>query len=137
MDTLEMAYSRKKAEQIITGLERPLNRHLVKLIGFEAAEATRAVWKKEVKRWLREIAAIRLKPNIARLKEADLHDWLYDEPFGGVELLNTRFLMEDAGEEFTARASAEVVAVRLRALHEALGPRLANGDAAGDLIDAL
>lgn len=132
-----MAYSRKKAEQIVTGLERPLNRHLVKLLGFEASPETRAVWKKEVKRWLREIAAIRLKPEIAKLKPGDLSVWLYEEPFGGVELLNTRFLMEDAAEDFSAHATPEDVAQRLKLLHEALCARLAAGDPAGDLIDGL
>ena len=28
LHVLEMAYPRKKIEQIVTGLERPLNRHL-------------------------------------------------------------------------------------------------------------
>lgn len=57
LHVLEMAYPRKKIEQIVTGLERPLNRHLLKLIGLAAPEATRAVWRKEVKRWLLEIAS--------------------------------------------------------------------------------
>ena len=43
MDTLEMAYSWKKAEQIVSGLERPLNRHLIKLMGLQASDETRAV----------------------------------------------------------------------------------------------
>lgn len=138
METLEIAYSRKKAESIVTGLERPLNRHLVKLLGLHAPEATRVAWKKEVKRWLRDIAAIRLKPDIAKLKEKDVFEWLYEEPFGGVELLNTRYLMEDVAEEgFTPKTSAEALAPALLALHRTMAPRLAAGEPCAELIEAL
>lgn len=137
MDTLAMAYSRKKAEQIVTGLERPLNRHLVKLIAFDAPPQTRAVWKRELGRWLREIAAIRVKPHMTHLKPKDLSDWLYEEPFGGVEEINTRFLIEDESEGFRVVRDAAATAQRLRELHQALGARLAAGDPAADLVEAL
>jgi hypothetical protein len=138
MSVLEMAFTRKKAEQIVTGLERPLNRHLVKLLALQAPEETRAAWKREVKRWLREIAALRLKPAVTRLKASDLNAWLYDEPFGGVEELNTRFLIQDSLEEgFVAHAGASETAARLKALHETLSVRLAAGDPAVELVDGI
>lgn len=138
MSVLEMAFTRKKAEQIVTGLERPLNRHLVKLLALQASEETRTAWKREVKRWLREIAALRLKPAVTRLKASDLYTWLYDEPFGGVEELNTRFLIQDSVEEgFEAHAEAAQTAARLKALHEALSVRLAAGDPAVELVEGM
>lgn len=63
-----MAFTRKKASQIVTGLERPLNRDVLKLAALEATAETGAVWTRDVKRWLREIAALRPKPAVGRLK---------------------------------------------------------------------
>lgn len=133
-----MAYSRKKAEQIVTALEDPLNVHLLKLLGLDAPAATRAVWRREIKSWLRRIAAIALKPDNKRLSSADLYAWLYDEPFGGAEARNVEAVLALEGEGFSrAAASSTELAARLQALHLALAARLAVGDGAADLIDAL
>lgn len=134
---LEMAYPRRKIEQIVTGLERPLNRHLLKLVGLAAPEPTRAVWRKEVKRWLLEIASLRLKPSNRMLAAETLFEWLFEEPFGGAEARNAGALLALEADAFPQTLGGAEAAVRLRALHEALTLRLAVGDPGFDLIDPL
>jgi len=63
-----MAFTRQKASQIVTGLERPLNRHALKRAALEATAETRAVWTRDVERSLRKIAALLLKQAVGRLK---------------------------------------------------------------------
>lgn len=137
---LDLAYPRHKAEAIVTGLERPLNRHLLKLMGFDVPERTRKVWRYEIETWLTEIAAIRLRKGNRRLPARDLYDWLYDEPFGGVEVENTEALlrlMARRDKLARNRRSAAEIAADLRALHERLAERLAAGETGMDLIEAL
>ncbi len=57
----EMSYSRKKAESVITGLEKPINDHLLKLLVVETGEYEH--WIVELLEWLDEVAEIRLKPD--------------------------------------------------------------------------
>lgn len=137
---LDLAYPRHKAEAIVTGLERPLNRHLLKLMGFDAPERTRKVWRYEVETWLTEIAAIRLKDDNRRLPARDLFDWLFDEPFGGVEVENVEALLRLTARRdklVRNRRSADEIAEALRDLHARLAERLAAGDTGMDLIEAL
>jgi hypothetical protein len=47
-ETMEMAYPRKYVENIIIGLEDPLNEHLVKLVGFDFPGEQRDHFRREV-----------------------------------------------------------------------------------------
>src|SRR5215470_14687940 len=80
-----MAYPRKLVEQIILGLSNPLNRHLVKLVGFNFPPEMRRHFRREVKTWLSELQALRLKPNSWPASNKLYFDLLFDYPFGGVE----------------------------------------------------
>lgn len=75
-----IAYPRKLVEQIILGLSNPLNRHLIKLIGFEFPPEMRQHFRREVKTWLNELQALRLKPNSRPGSFKLYFDLLFDYP---------------------------------------------------------
>jgi hypothetical protein len=79
---LEMAYTQKKAERIITGLEKPINDHLLRLwTNPEAPE--REVWLTDLFNWIEEIAEIVLRPTYTRAPQTFYYKLLFFEPFGG------------------------------------------------------
>lgn len=57
----EMFCSRKKAEAIITALEKPINDHLLKVMAIETNDYEH--WATELLEWLDAVAEIRLKPD--------------------------------------------------------------------------
>lgn len=67
---MEMSIRQKKAEQIVSGLEQPINLHLLKLLGCVAPQEKREHWKRELETWLLRIAAITLKPETRRGQRA-------------------------------------------------------------------
>jgi len=138
MDGLVMAYNRPKAEAIITGLEDPINTHLVKLLAFEADDETRRHWKKELRSWVRRIGVIRLKPQRRTPDRNFYYRILFDEPFGGVEETNIHSLIALLSEDYRRndRPEADVLS-RLRSLHERLADTLAQGEDPEPLIEAL
>ena len=86
---LEMAYRKKKAEAVITGLEKPINTHLLKLLavpGGKMRDDNVAHWKGELANWLDEVAEIRLKPDNRPGHPGFYFGILFDEPFGGSEV---------------------------------------------------
>lgn len=129
----EMAYSRKKAEAIITGLEFPLNNHLLRLAAVPSGDGSR--WKNEPIAWLSQIAAIRLKPEAKPGNRQFYFKNLYDEPFGGVELENLTSRLQLLRLQY-GRLAPDVdpadLAARLRSLHTAF----AQGCAAGTMTPA-
>jgi hypothetical protein len=60
---MEMSFRKKKAEQIVGGLEQPINLHLLKILGCLAGPVLRQHWKRELETWLLRIAAITLRPD--------------------------------------------------------------------------
>ena len=135
---LTMSYDRKKAEQKISGLEDPINEHLLKLMGFRAAPETRRVWKRELQKWFRTIAAIRVRDQDKTLPERDYFNWLYDEPFGGVEVKNVAALLAFLAEEFDRNAETpDAIAQRLEGFHEQLSKRFSAELDWSDLLDPL
>ncbi len=135
---LEMSFRRKTAEQVVTGLERPTNPHLLKRLAFDAAPETRDHGKTKLDEWLTQIAVIRLKPANRPISARAAFEWLRDAPFGGSQVENAAAmirLLERRGPRRNA-AAPDAVAARLRALHEALAARVSCGDAGGDLLGA-
>src|SRR6516162_11133118 len=82
-ETKEMAYPRKYVENIIIGLEDPLNEHLVKLVGFDFPTEARAHFWREVRSWLAKIQRLRMKPDSRTGSFKFYYDLLFDYPFGG------------------------------------------------------
>jgi hypothetical protein len=135
--TLEMAYPRKVAQDIIIGLARPMNLHLIKLVGFEFSPELRQHFKNELENWLDEIQRIRLKPRSRTGSFNFYFDPLFDYPFGGIEIENmqamTKFLSSRYGNIQPTKSPQELVAW-LKRFHTELAERLHRGEAVLDLI---
>jgi hypothetical protein len=134
---IEMAVPRKKAEQQVSGLEWPMNLHLVKLLGFEAPEATRQAWKRELREWCGQIATLRIKPANRTLPAATLMTWLHDERFEGSEVQNVGAMLALQTDFARNTASAEDIATSLRDFHAEATRSLAQGQVPVALIQAL
>jgi hypothetical protein len=79
---LEMAYTQKKAERVITALEMPINDHLLKLWTI-VDSGEREVWIDSLVNWIDEIGEIVLRPANARPPHIFYYKLLFFEPFGG------------------------------------------------------
>jgi hypothetical protein len=79
---LDMAYTQKKAERVITGLEGPLNDTLLK-IWLDPKSDRLQVWVEDVINWVDEISAIVLRPANTRPHHIFYYKLLFFEPFGG------------------------------------------------------
>ena len=136
-ETEVMAFPRKLVEQTLLGLQSPLNRHLVKLMGFDFPPELRRHFRREVENWLFEIQAIRFKPNNWTGSFKFYFDHLFDYPFGGVEVENMRRMMDFVTHEYgdvPQTRTAEETVEWLRAFHTELAERLHKGEDVLDLI---
>ena len=135
-EIMEMAYPRKYVENIIIGLEDPLNEHLVKLIGFDFPNEQRTHFRREVRTWLAKIQRLRMKPDSRTGSSKFYYDLLFDYPFGGVEVQNTRTIMDLVSEEYDLRPtkSPEELVEWLKQFHTKLAERLHHGQAVLDLV---
>src|ERR1700730_5835906 len=122
-ELLEMSYPKRYVEQIITGLADPINEHLIKLVGFEFAPELRQHFRQELDTWLDKIQRLRMKPNTRTGAPETQEHLLLDYPFGGVEVRNTRSVMDLISRRYQgiqpARTPEEVVGW-LRDFHTAL-----------------
>lgn len=138
-----MAYRKRKAEAEITGLERPINEHLLKLLAVDpeaVAPETRRHWAREVSNWLDDVADIRLMPTARPGPARFYSDILFDEPFGGAEVENVgRRLYRIARDGHMLRDDLDPVgaAETLRRFHAAFAAACAEGSATPERIEAL
>jgi len=135
-ETMEMAYPRKYVENIIIGLEDPLNEHLVKLVGFDFPTEQRGHFRREVRTWLAKIQRLRMKPDSRTGSFKFYYDLLFDYPFGGVEVQNMRTMMDLISEEYSLEPTKppEELVEWLRQFHTRLGDRLHHGQTVLDLM---
>ena len=134
---MEMAYPQKIARDIIIGMARPINQHLVKLVGFDFPPQLRDHFRRELRNWLNEIQRIRLKPTTRTGSFRFYFDPLFDYPFGGIEVPNMRALMEFISSEYdeiTPTKSPEELVEWLKGFHTGLAQRLHSGEAVLDMI---
>ena len=136
-EILEMAYPKRYVEQIITGLADPLNEHLIKLVGFEFSSELRQHFRQELDTWLDKIQRLRMKPNNRTRTPKFYYDLLFDYPFGGVEVQNTRSIMSLISRHYQGvqpTNTPEEVAEWLRDFHAALAKRLSASEVVLDMI---
>jgi hypothetical protein len=136
-DATVVAYPRKLVEQIVLGLSNPLNRRLVKLVGFDFPTETRRHFQREIRTWLSELQALRLKPDARPASFKFYFDLLFDYPFGGVEAQNMKAVIALIANEYeNARPVIEPaeMAEWLRDFHARLAERLHEGEDVLDLI---
>lgn len=120
---LEMAYTQKKAERIITNLEKPINDCLLKVWTIPAS-VERKHWKSDIIEWIDEIGEIVLRPNNMRPPHIFYYKLLFFEPFGGgAEIPNMlRRLRRLHRRGFAAQTDVnpDALVKRLRAFHRDL-----------------
>ena len=128
--------SQKFARSIIIGLARPINNDLVKLVGFDFPAPLRQHFRRELRNWFNEIQAIRLKPTMRTGSFRFYFYPLFDYPFGGIEVQNTRGLVELIFRQHEVRPTKtpEELAQWLVRFHRGLAERLHQGEAVLDLI---
>ena len=120
---LEMAYTQKKAERIITALEKPINDHLLKL--WTIAESfDRRIWLDSLVNWIDEIGEIVLRPANARPPHIFYYKLLFFEPFGGgsgiPNLLRRLRRLHREGFPVQLDTAPEVLLARLQTFHRDL-----------------
>jgi hypothetical protein len=136
---LEMAYSRKRAEGIITGLEYQTNLHLLKLATIPVPDQY-SHWRQEVATWLSTIAAIRLKPSGKPGSKQFYYSILFDEPFGGNEVqavvARLQLLRQQYGN-LKADIDPQVLVEHLRKFHDAFADACSKGTMHLEMINSL
>lgn len=133
----EMAFPRAIVAQKAREREETINKHLVKLLAFDVPQRTRSVWRKELTRHLRFLAALRVKPGASLIPLRDWWAWLYADPFEHNEAGYTAGLIALNADDFARNdRSVGAIAGQIRDFHAAMVQRLAQGEAGEDLIPA-
>ncbi|CAM6055308.1 unnamed protein product [Sphagnum tenellum] len=136
---LEMAYTRKRAEGIITGLEYPINLHLLKIAAIPMPDQL-GHWRHEVITWLSQIAAIRLKPSTKPASMQFYFAILFKEPFEGNEVQSVVARLQLLRQQYGVMRSdieAEDLVERLRNFHLAFAGGCAKGKIELSVINSL
>jgi hypothetical protein len=126
----EIAYHKKKAEAVITGLEKPINDHLLELDAAHPGADHREHRKAELIGWLDEVAEIRLRGTKRPAGKAFYFRCLFGEPFGGVEVENVAGRLRRLslrGYPVRGDIDPAEVAERLRRFHDAFAAGCAEG----------
>ena len=133
----EMAFPRAIVAQKARGREETINEHLVKLLAFEVPAETRAVWRKEIARHYRFLAALRVKPGASLIRCKDWWAWLYADPFENNEAGYTAGLIALNADDFSRnRRTVAEIAGLIRDFHAGMVLRLEAGEVETDLIPA-
>ena len=134
---MEMSFRKKKAEQIVGGLEQPINLHLLKLLGCLAGPEMRQHWKRELETWLPRIAVITLTPDGTPIPAKAVYQWLYDETLGGSEQRNVEMMLRFLARDYPRNdVGTATVVERLRSIHERLAGQIAQNDPGTEIIEA-
>jgi hypothetical protein len=120
---LEMAYTQKKAERVITALEKPVNDHLLKL-WTTSSSPDQAAWIDNLVNWIDEIGEIVLRPGNARPPHIFYYKLLFFEPFGGgagtPNLLRRLRRLQREGFPVQLDIAPDSLLARLQAFHRDL-----------------
>ena len=104
---------------------------------FDVAAETRTVWRKEIIRHLRFLAALRVKPNAGLIPARDWRVWLYTDPFEHNEAGYTAGLIALNADDFARNGrGVDAIAGLIRDFHAGAAARLTRGEATEDLIPA-
>jgi hypothetical protein len=120
---LEMAYTQKKAERVITALEKPLNDTLLKL-WTNPASAQHETWVENLVGWIDEISEIVIRPANVRPAHIFYYKLLFFEPFGGgaevPNLLRRLRRLHRQGFPMQVDLSVDTLVKRLQTFHRDL-----------------
>jgi hypothetical protein len=119
----EMAFTQKKAERVITTLERPINDNLLRLWASPQHPHHRT-WIEDLVDLIDEISEIVLRPNNARPPHIFYYKLLFFEPFGGgsavSNILRRLRRLHRHGCPIQIDATPEELVQRLQAFHRDL-----------------
>jgi hypothetical protein len=89
-----------------------------------------------VRTWLDEVQSLRFKPNNRTGSFKFYFDFLFDYPFGGVEVQNMRRILDLVSGEYDTQPlkSPEEMVEWLRRFHTQLAERLHDGEDVLDMI---
>ena len=125
---LEMAYTQKKAERIITTIERPFNDTLLKA-WTEPESPLIGTWRDDLTNWIDEISEIVLRPANNRPPHIFYYKLLFFEPFGGgaevPNLLRRLRRLHRSGFRIEHDIFPDALVKRLQAFHRDLSSRCA------------
>lgn len=126
----EMLYKRAKAEHFMTGLEKPINLHLIKLLVIKSEGPNATHWRKELSTWFIDIAEIRLKPHNKPAPAEFYYRILFDEPYGGHEVDHTVSHLQGLAEDYTIDPSTDpsIVVAVLKNFHKDFAKSCAAGN---------
>jgi hypothetical protein len=119
----EMAYTQKKAERVITSLERPINDNLLKLWTSPRQQHHRP-WIEDLVELIDEVSEIVLRPTNVRPPHVFYYKLLFFEPFGGgsavPNILRRLRRLHRHGCPIQVDATPEELVRRLQAFHRDL-----------------
>ncbi len=119
----EMAFTQKKAERVITTLERPINDNLLRLWA-SPQHPHHVKWVDELVELIDEVSEIVLRPNNARPSHIFYYKLLFFEPFGGgsavPNILRRLRRLHRHGCPIQIDATPEELVQRLQAFHRDL-----------------
>lgn len=119
----EMAYTQKKAERVITTLERPLNDNLLRL-WTTAERKHHEPWIEDLVDLIDEVSEIVLRPANSRPSHIFYYKLLFFEPFGGgsavPNILRRLRRLHRHGCRIQVDATPEELVQRLQAFHRDL-----------------
>jgi hypothetical protein len=119
----EMAYTQKKAERVITSLERPINDNLLKL-WTSPRHQHHMPWIEDLVELIDEVSEIVLRPTNARPPHIFYYKLLFFEPFGGgsavSNILRRLRRLHRHGCPIQVDATPEELVQRLQAFHRDL-----------------
>jgi hypothetical protein len=135
---LEMSYTRKRAEGIITGLEYQINLHLLKLKSIDIPDQFQN-WRNELETWFSTIAALRLKPNKKPAPKQFYYRILFDEPFGNDEdavVARLQLLRKQYGN-LKPDIDTSILFQKLETFHNAFADGCSKGTMNLNMVDSL
>jgi hypothetical protein len=136
---LEMAYTQKKAERVITGLEKPINDHLLKRWTIPNSFDQRG-WADSLVNWIDEIGEIVLRPANVRPPHIFYYKLLFFEPFGGgsglPNMLRRLRRLRREGFSVQINSAPDSLLLRLQGFHRDLSSLCAAGLMREDQIRA-
>jgi hypothetical protein len=125
----EMAYTQKKAERVITSLERPINDNLLRLwTSVEAQDHKSCI--DEIVDLIDEVSEIVRRPTNKRPSHLFYYKLLFFEPFGGGSAVSNTLRrlrrLHRQGYPIQVDASPDDLVERLQAFHRDLAGRCAS-----------
>ena len=137
IDLLEMTFNRDIIERKFRGREETMTEHLVKLLAFDVQEATRAIWKKEIRNHLLYLSALRAR-NKKPIPAEFIWQWLYTDPIEGNEIgVIQSYIFMHQDDYDRNSVTPQQIAQQIQAFYKVVSLDLAQGKPSSENVAAL